>query len=226
MVKAICLCLLIVFLTGCFGIDSTKFPWPPPQPSAFEVIPETFLKKTIEKTSVGEVAKRLEHVLDEAGYSEKVWFYARDGFVVMTRLEQVDPDTGKPLKGGLRWQKDIAPPKDLASYFKGIIYPKEGHFRIIVFAFTTQKCHIDVFPEVKHIDLKKWFSRGVINGISEKVKNLPYLKYHSCVALIYEFRKFPGRDELVLKNKSNFPGRKHLESTRIWKNLKSGEKEK
>lgn len=226
MIKALCPCLLILFFVGCPRSDSTQFPWPPPQPSAFEVIPDLFLRKSIEKTSVGDVAKKLEHVLDEAGYSEKVWFYVRDGFVVMTRLEQIDPDTVESLEGGLRWQNDIAPPKDLASYLKGIIYPKEGHFRIIAFAFTTQECRIDVFLEVKHIDFKNWFSSGVINGISEEVKNLPYIKYHNCVALVYEFRKFAGSDELVLKSKSNFPGRIHLERARIWEKLKDGEKER
>jgi hypothetical protein len=224
--KAICICLLVFFFVGCPGIDSPRFPWPPPQPSAFTRIPGIFLKKSTGKTSVGDVAKILENALNNAGYKENVWFYVRDGFVLMTQLEQIDPETGSPLEDVRRWGTDIAPPKDLESYLNIILKPKEAHFRLIAFVFTTQKCTMNVFPEIKHIDFKKWLSPGIINGLPGKVKNLPYVKLHNCAALIYEFKKFAGQNELVFKNRSKFPGIKHLEITKIWEKLKDGEKEK
>lgn len=98
------------------------FPWPPPQASARDVIPKGFFSTC---KTLGDVNVILRSALDKAEYFEKSYYPIGDGehgFVVTTRLEQINEDATS-IKGTDRWaikyneRKDISFSKYLSSLF-------------------------------------------------------------------------------------------------------------
>ncbi|MGB2863641.1 MAG: hypothetical protein WBC05_09985, partial [Sedimentisphaerales bacterium] len=143
-------CGYVFFSTGCLPQpragrppdvprgEFPKFPWPPPQASAMANLPNEFFRiPDVNLVRLRDVDNRLSRALDIAGYVEKSYYAAPDGFALVARLEQINPD-GTPKSGSDRWAVEVRPLHrfSLSGYLRALFKSDPGYFRIIVFIVT------------------------------------------------------------------------------------------
>ncbi|MCI5130234.1 MAG: hypothetical protein D3904_01640 [Candidatus Electrothrix sp. EH2] len=196
-----------------------QFPWPPPHPSAYSLIPSKLLPSLANKNYLKDVAKKLEAAFDQAGYSQKKYYQVPDGFALVSQLEQFNPD-GTSKTPPDRWVTDYLPPEifSLTSYIKALFTAKPGRYRIIAFIVTSQP-----FKESKKIvtrdEAMAWLDNGMFI-LPESIGKQPYTDKHYCTALIYEFEQ-PGKEKKPsFKPLSNLTGKDHLQKSKLWAALK------
>jgi len=186
-----------------------QFPWPPPKVSAFEEIPERFLRKPNIQTSLKDVSNRLVMAFQQAGYGEKSWYQCPNGFALVSQMEQIYSD-GSPMG---RWipNVDNRIVWELKSYFKTLFTAPKGFYRVIVIVVTDQDfspSHQTVSPK----DAREWLTTGGMR-LPQKIGVQPYTRNHYCMALIYEFE---NRDHNPIQVRSDISGYEHLKKAGIW----------
>lgn len=190
------------------------FPWPPPQASAFAVIPQNLLSAKTE-TKLKDVAQRLERAFDAGGYAERSYYSIPGGFAVVSRIELIRAD-GAPEADG-RWSlKSPALIRiSLTEFLKALFTAKVGHYRTIAFLATDASLQPDPSKKPTPEGAADWVSQGSPT-LPAAIGNLPFTPEHNVTALIYEFeRKTPDHDA-ELKHPSPLPGKGHLEKAGIW----------
>lgn len=187
--------------------------WPPPLASANAEIPKELLVRPAERPRLLDVANRLVAALDRAGYAERSYYAVPQGFALVSRMEQIEPD-GKPWKGDGRWPVKAAPPPifSLTSYLRALFSSPQGLYRVIVFVvtnrpFAQQAASQDSPP-------RQWVWAGA-NRLPTVVGFVDFTSEYSCTALIYEFKREPGSKNATVVLPGNLPGRTHLERSKI-----------
>lgn len=183
--------------------------WPPPQCSTLKVLDKRFFASAQTLSDVNDI---LISALDAATYDDSRYYYAPNGFVLITRIEQTDGE-GRPLPGKARWSIKVPTGvKSLASYLKALFIPPSGHFRIIAFAVTDMPiAHFRTAPS--EAEALKWLDLGA-DALSPKVGALPYGPNYHCTALIYEFEGAnSGAGDPVVPG--NLSARQHLANSHI-----------
>jgi hypothetical protein len=191
--------------------DYPQFPCPHPKASASYNIPWATFKRS--RSSLEKVARQIQTALEANGYYELRWFSVKDGFAVMTRMEQFQKN-GKSLSGRDRWSEEIHVP-----FWDSLWGQKKGFFRCIVFIVTTEvlkgtRTKFDIAR------LNGLFSRGVQAGFPRGLASIPFANSHNCIALIYEFEKYPESSGMIFNTGSELQGKTHLEKAGILKALK------
>jgi hypothetical protein len=195
--------------------DMPEFPWPPPRASAWDVIPGNLLPIVPgEPSTMGSIADRLSEALEFAGYYQRAFFRAPNGFAVVTQLERVEDD-GAPSDLH-RWTGVFANETpssfSLEAYLRNLLYAYPGHYRLIVImvtdaAFSTS----DEFMTASNAhDLA---ARGAL-ALDANVARAIYTAAHQCTVLIYEFLA-PRTLGPKLVQPSRLPGRVHLRQSGI-----------
>ena len=195
-----------------------EFPWPPPPASAREELPGHLFNVVGVDISLGDVSNRITVALDENGYFESSYFAVPDGFAVVTRLEQIEPD-GTPKEEPERWSLDVAPlrPFSLAEYIRRLFFGVPGYYRVIVFVVTPHPFS-QSGPRVTPEQLDFWLTTG-FNRLPDEVASLAYTDDFAATALIYEFARPTENDEMRVNYPGALPGRVHLERSGIWREL-------
>jgi hypothetical protein len=153
----------------------------------------------------------LVNALTSAGYGELSYYAVPEGFALVTRMEQINPD-GTPSTE--RWPSDGREPQfSIAHFIRQLLYAPPGLYRVVVFivspaAFTPS-------PEtVSGAQAQGWVSGGA-NVLPRPLSLKRYSSDHTCTALIYEFE----RADDPAKSRVNHPGRltsdAHLERSGI-----------
>ena len=205
------------------GPDSAPFPvfpWPPPRASASVVLPTEFLIKSTDSVShFRDVDRKLAAALDSGDYSERSYYAVPDGFAVVTRLEQIDPD-GTPKRSPDRWTSEVRPLAkfSLSAYFKALFKANPGFYRIIVFVVTSQSFSQST-TAVSREDSELWLSTG-LNTLPAALGEREFTEGHRCTALIYEFKQPGSGVRARLDLPSDLPGRTHLEKASLWDALR------
>ncbi|MCI5218088.1 MAG: hypothetical protein D3914_02590 [Candidatus Electrothrix sp. LOE2] len=196
-----------------------QFPWPPPHPSAYSIIPPRLLPSLTNKNYLKNVAEKLETAFDQAGYSQRKYYQVPDGFALVSQLEQFNPD-GTPKTPPDRWAANYLPPTifSLTSYLRVLFTANPGRYRIIALIVTSQP-----FEENKEIVTREeamgWLGGGMI-VLPKSIGKQPYTDQHYCTAYIYEFEQ-PDKDKKpFFKPLSNLTGKDHLEKSKLWAALK------
>jgi hypothetical protein len=196
-----------------------QFPWPPPHPSAYSVIPSRLLPSLTNKNHLKNVAEKLETAFDQAGYSQKKYYQVPEGFALVSQLEQFYPD-GTPKTPPDRWVADYLPPTifSLTSYLRVLFAANPGRYRIIAFIVTSEP-----FKESKETVTREeamgWLGGGMI-VLPKSIGKQPYTDQHYCTAYIYEFEQ-PDKDKKpFFKPLSNLTGKDHLKKSNLWAALK------
>lgn len=195
------------------------FPWPPALASASTKIPSAFLVSDDFSDTLVQVAGTLENALENAGYNERSYYAVPDGFALVTRLEQVNPD-GSPSPLPDRWAVQMTTPKvfSLASYLQALFTAQEGHFRIIAFVVTSAPFAQNPNRVVMREDAMEWLAVGS-HTLPASIGSLPYSQRHYCVALVYEFEQPTRNHEASFKMLSALSGIEHLKKAQIWEVL-------
>jgi hypothetical protein len=197
-----------------------QFPWPPPEASAFTVISPGLLIKSAEKgIRLSHIERRLKAALDSCGYSQVSYFAVPDGFAMVTRLEQINPD-GTPKDGSARWTAETTATEgfSLRNYFRALFSANTGFFRIIVFIATLHPFSQDTVKVTK-AEAVEWLHEGY-NTLPPGIGEMEYTKEYACTALIYEFEHLDTQKEAELR----LPGleaKTHLEKSGILFALRS-----
>ncbi len=194
-----------------------RFPWPPPQASASVIITEKLLSKLQNEAVIRDVDNILSAALEASGYVEKSYFPVQDGFALVTRLEQINPD-GSPKEPPDRWTTEVRTMREftLKEYLRALFTANPGHYRIIVFIVTSPPfSQSDVTVDQKEaID---WLRRG-LNKLPLSIARKPYTNQYTTTALIYEFEK-PESRESTLKLPSSLTGRIHMQKSGFFQAL-------
>jgi hypothetical protein len=199
-------------LMSSSGSDTKSFPWPPPTPTTQAPFDRELLVR--DGKTLGDVADRLTKSLAGLGYSERSFYHAPGGFVLATRLEQIDFD-GTPKTGQQRWSAKL-PPREifsLSGFIKALFSAPEGHYRVIVFVVNDQPFST-TGRTASQADALAWLQGG-LNRLPPSIAKTPLNDAHDGTALIYQFRKV-GQSGAVLANPDGAaPAVQHLERSGI-----------
>lgn len=189
------------------------FPWPPPEPSARELIPRRDLLRTDAAVSQGEIGRRIQNALRQAGYTEYSYYSAPGGFALVARLERMKPD-GTPDPGEFRFLAPNADePFSLSSYVSRLFFAPEGYYRQIVFV-TTDKPFVASAPAPTAAEAQRLLRQGG-NQLPIEYDSRPFSAAHSVTALIYEFKKNPADRDVETLQPGRIAGAQHLSKAGI-----------
>jgi len=216
--------LLLVFgtaLAACSGSSSVetaaviitesempRYPWPPEAPSSRIEIDRMFKPPLKEGMSLFDVSERLSDALADAGYYEKSYYSAPGGFAMVTRLEATDKK-GAPLGDEERYRLP-AEERDFgfAEFIRNLFFAPEGYYRFIVFivtdvSFTASEKELG---ESEALDrLKRGYS-----GLPDEYHSIPFSSSHRVEALIYEFKKGAGDQDVEKLLPGRLPPQLHI----------------
>jgi hypothetical protein len=171
------------------------FPWPPPEPSSKLVITNNEIPGWGRRFStLGDLDDALRGALDRAGYAGPSYWGVRDGFALVTPLEQTDASGGPLRHEPSRWSVKIAAMKSfsLAEYVRALLTAPAGYFRVLAFvvtphAFTTDgaRGRFDV--------IQRWATAGHA-FLPEALRRQQFSPEHRVTVLVYEFEKRRNAD--------------------------------
>ena len=181
---------LVERIAGSLKGGSTVLPefWPPPTPSEMMDLPrERIIEGPDRQPSLIEIGTRLAKALDSAGYSEFSFYRAPDGFAVVARMEQIEPD-GTPSSSGVRFlPPDAAEPFSLSGYIQQLFVAPEGFYRVIAFVVTDVPIVVRG-PAPQATTAEAWAQKGA-DKLPQSYAMLNYSENYQVSILIYEFRK-------------------------------------
>lgn len=196
------------------------FPWPPPKPSAFEVIPSDFFKLCHTFEHVNE---KLLRTLYLNGYTDKSYYLVMPedsvvGFAIATRLEQINED-GSSKNGSNRWVTKVEMNDfTFSEYISSLFFKQVGYFRVIVFIITDEPIKMGK-TSVKRETALSWVSSGA-DRLPHQLRNRYFSDKHTVTALIYEYKMPENSDKAVLNKPSKHTAREHLVKSNLWNVIK------
>ncbi len=137
--------------------------------------------------TLGKVDEQLRLGLDKNGYAQRSYFSVKNGFAIVTQMEQYNQADATPRNDRTRWLEQ--PTRDnfsgIMDYFTSILMPNKGYFRLFVFvvtdnAFKAKDAH------VSKNEAAAWLSEGA-NRLPKVLANMPYTEGYTVSVLVYEF---------------------------------------
>jgi hypothetical protein len=192
-----------------------EFPWPPPEASAREIIPnQLLLKPDAQKPCLSDVDEKLHAAFRSCGYSEISYFSVPAGFAMVSRLEQIN-DNGTPKEIPDRWAKDVLPVDSISlrKILRALFTANPGYYRLIVFIVTPTPFS-DVGAKVSREETETWLHRG-LNVLPPSIGKIAYTKETACTALIYEFEQPAAGKQAVIKLPGRLTGEIHLRKNNL-----------
>ena len=113
------------------------FPWPPPRASCVTTFSASLSGKPYAFGTIGDAADYIVTALRKGGIEQLSYFSLPDdplGYGMATRVEQIDPQTAKPLAGKARWEERVSFTGGI-SFFDLILLTErpKGRYRSFVF---------------------------------------------------------------------------------------------
>jgi hypothetical protein len=182
------------------------FPWPPPPPSGLVMLPRGIFEGLADQKEVGNI---LTASLDRAGYAERSFYRAPNGFALVSRLEQITTD-GSPARAKLRYiMPDATAPFSLDTYVASLFFAPKGRYRQIIFvvtdsSFATGKTELT--PKAADTLLREGADR-----LPTGYKLMKFTQNHEVTALVYEFIKGENSHDVTVLIPSRIGIRDHLD---------------
>jgi hypothetical protein len=198
-----------------------SFPWPPPPASARDQLSAAWLINRSGTTLLGDVDNRLRAALDAAGYTERKYMAAPGGFVLVTRLEQMEPD-GTPKPGQERWAAEPGPLRrfSLGDYLRALLTANPGYYRVMALVVTPE-AFAETGAPVSREAAMAWLTEG-LNRLPEEVASIAWTSAFSCTALVYEFELPDRGGEARQVLPGRLTGRTHLDKAHLLAALRGG----
>lgn len=193
------------------------YPWPPERPSTQSNLTSLFGAFT--GSSLLAVGDVLRYAADAAGYDDKSFYSAPNGFVLATRLEATTAE-GKRLEGLARYRLPLTQSDSLTDSLANISgRMPAGNFRYIAFVVSDQPI---VFSAA--IIAGSIASERALNGatnLDASFSARPFTDRHQVLALIYEF-KASGQPvgTIELLRPSALGGSDHLAAAGLYSSIK------
>jgi len=196
-------------LAGAFAGQTTSektiepfFPWPPPQPFLYELMPRQAFSANVKTLS--EISELLKSELANAGYSDFRFFSIRsNGFALVTRMERIDAHW-HPIAGAGRWEDSgglslDTGPFSILAYLRALFTRRAGNFRVFVMIVTPENVVPDPDKQLQPETVQDWQRRGSLS-LPEVLGRLPFSDRHRVYVLVYEFRKEEGEAPKPVKD--------------------------
>ncbi|PWT81153.1 MAG: hypothetical protein C5B58_10250 [Acidobacteria bacterium] len=199
------------------------FPWPPPPASARTTFSAALLSDKKRFKNVGDVATLLEHALHQGGFDDWSYFSLPDervGFGLVSRVEQIDPQTGTPLADRARWADRVYAAETMSFMSQLLeIQRPVGHYRAFVFVLSTKPTPDLSPPNLKDEDratlqlARTWIRRGS-RFLPDELQQLPITSSHRITVRVYEFEQTDKGPSSLVAN-SPWTVSQHLKSAGI-----------
>ncbi|MEL6836034.1 MAG: hypothetical protein AAFP77_23755 [Bacteroidota bacterium] len=195
----------------------SEFPFPPPSPSASYPISDYFSTDG----KLAQVDRRLRSALEANGYYEHHYFYVKNGFALVTAIEQFDHPSGTSKSEPGRWAERPARQENfsLLEYLSALLKANPAYYRLFVFIVTDQYVAPNPDEEVSLAVANKWLSHGAVS-LPPAIGELPLGTNHQIYALVYEFIKHEDDNAVEQVERSQIQGRIHLQRSGIITNFK------
>jgi hypothetical protein len=197
------------------------FPVNPPIASAWALLPQ--LVAVGGHSTLGDFDRILSKALDQVGYGTKGYYSYPDGFALATRIEQIYPNgRSMPLPGRFSMLPPV-PKLFSIDYLKGIVVPRKGYFRVIVFIVTDLPI-VQSEEYATQAQAEGWPSRGATK-LPSKISKAAAPDGISVTAFIYEFKNSTADDssKLTLLDSTTIQGaetlldaKQHLQEAGLW----------
>jgi len=187
--------------------------------SARQLIPNNLVATGNASLYFMEIDQKLTKALEENGYIERSYFEAPTGFVLVTRLEQIEPD-GRSKTPPARWSRDMPGSSSrfsLAGYLRALFTAPVGYYRIIAFVVGSTSFHEDK-TTVTSGEAISWLTRGG-SSLPDSIAMLPYKSNMSCTALIYEFERQEQIKDAQFVSPGRLDAHTHFVKSGLWRAL-------
>jgi hypothetical protein len=166
--------------------------------------------------NMGEVDAKILSALTQMGYVQRAHYWVPDGFVLVSRVEQIKKN-GIALREPYRFSDSLPPPDSLTSYLGGLFTSPPGYFRIIAFVVTK----VDFNDTSNPLDEVEAFN--LLHGpaaLPASVAIKPVPQKTRVTALIYEYQKSSvDENSRAVPIHSTVPAQTHLERAGLWELL-------
>lgn len=189
------------------------YPWPPEAPSS--LAPLDRFVASARGRSLGALSEQMAGALVDAGYADHRFYSAPNGFVLVTRLEEISSD-GAPLPGRTRYRLPRDPRgQSFAEYVRGLfLEAPPGYWRYIAIVVTDAAIVFDAQADLSSDDALQRLQEGATR-FEGALAAAPFSPRHQVVALVYEFRKRRADEVARLVEPGRIPPEDHLRRTRL-----------
>lgn len=159
------------------------FPWPPPSCAQRYTLRQNLSERF---ATLADVNRWLCKSLDTRRYWSRSYHYLPQGFALVTRLEQFNPD-GSCMPEPHRWVDYPvgAINGGILDYLNALIFPSKGYFRIFVLAVTDRNEGSSGKMIERH-EAQKWLDEATSN-LPFDIGKRPVSERHFVEVLVYEF---------------------------------------
>lgn len=194
------------------------FPWPPPNPSKWAMIPPMLCNNPAQPT-IGGSWQLVRDAFRRGGFpeTERSFLIPPDGFAMVGQMEAIDKEARfKP--GDDRWQTPETPriassslSEWIADYVNDIF--GMGRYRVIVIAVTNRPSR---GPGPASEMIRTLITTGTPGRLPDVIEALPLPTYTGCFALVYEFERpaDPKRTRVVTVTRAQ--AMQHLILAQLW----------
>ena len=190
------------------------FAWPPPRASVRVTIPLALGGPGLRR--MGELDKKILSALTQMGYVQRAHYSVPNGYVLITRVEQIG-ENGVAKPEPYRFSDSLPAPDSVKDYLGGLFTSRPGYFRIIAFVVTNVP-----FNDIGHT-LNEADASALLNGpavLPGPIAAKPLLPKTVVTALIYEYQKTSvDRDSPAVPIHSAVSAQTHLERAGLWQLL-------
>lgn len=193
-------------VSGAAPPDSAlpDFPWPPPRWSARKDLTDIARHHA---TTLGEIADNLVGALSNAGYPEYSLYAAPGGFALVARLERTEED-GTPNADFRFLSPREEEPFDLTEYVSALFFTPEGYYRQIVFIVTDQP--FVAADEAPNVAAAESMLGDGATALDAPLRERPTNDATRVIAIIYEFRKGAGPEDVAIITPGRLDGDLHM----------------
>lgn len=137
--------------------------------------------------TLGMVSNKICRALYSRGYRSRSYFSVKNGFALVTQMEQYDRTNATSRAEPTRWL-----PNPVRENFAGIldaissaIWPNKGYFRIFVFVVTDSP-YLSSGEKVSKKEAEAWLCKGT-QGLPKDIAGKSFTADHTVSVLVYEF---------------------------------------
>ena len=169
------------------------FPWPPPDPSTRRTLAIAQLAEGPAATTWGQAADRIVALLRNARFESWGFYRTPGGFAVVTRVEQLDSQSGMPLAGTARFPSEprVASTNIFDALFT--IRRPEGFYRTFAFVLTTDvRPGAPVTDEEQMLRIARGWAMAGAPDLPNELRGETISDAHRLFVLVYEFEHAVG----------------------------------
>jgi hypothetical protein len=164
------------------------------------------------KKTLGQVDEQLQKGLTAKGFAERRYFSVKNGYAIVTQMEQYNKKDASSRNDHTRWLDYPARSKfsGVMDYLTSVILPNKGYFRLFVFVVTNEAFK-STDAKVSKKEAAAWLSQGA-NRLPKLLAEMPYTEGYAVNVLVYEFEvPESNRAAKQVCPTSKFNAAKHLE---------------